>query len=354
MSRICDFQDTTTGHPCGNPVEDGHDHCAAGHPCPIVESAPDSKHAITDVSALSLETEQLRTGLSVSPVGKSPGIKLNADGSPVAFPGEFCRVVIGSTIHGLNVPGTDNLDLMGVKIERIDEAMGLGQPFEQHVWRTQPEGVPSGPGDVDLTIYSLRKYLRLAANGNPTVLNLLFVGPESRPIDGPLAEQLRALTPKIVSRQAAWRYRGYLRAQRERLLGERGQKHTGYTRRLKYLAGAGWDTKFAMHMIRLGVQGVELLTTGRISLPMPDPMRSRVYDVQLGRVELTDVVAWAKALEDQLEHLADTSDLPPEPDRASIERWMAGTYLNLWNFDRVTGEGRRNLKYRRFVCEVVD
>src|SRR5688572_31106775 len=30
----------------------------------------------------------------------------------------------------------------------------------------------------------------------------------------------------------------------------------------------GFDTKYAMHMLRLGFQGVELLTTGRLNLPM--------------------------------------------------------------------------------------
>src|ERR1022692_3504325 len=97
----------------------------------------------------------------------APTEELNESGAPMAYAGEFLRVIIGSTIHGLSVPGTDDLDLMGVKVERIDEAIGLNKPFEQHVWRTQPEGVPSGVGDVDLTVYSLQKYLRLATNGNP-------------------------------------------------------------------------------------------------------------------------------------------------------------------------------------------
>lgn len=136
-----------------------------------------------------------------------------APGEPDLYPGEFVRVIIGSTIHGLSVANTDDLDLMGVRIESASEALGLGKSFEQYVWRTQPEGHPSGPGDVDLTTYSLRKYLRLAANGNPTVLNLLFVAPESRHFDSPLAAELRALTPLIVSKEAAQRYLGYLRQQ---------------------------------------------------------------------------------------------------------------------------------------------
>jgi predicted nucleotidyltransferase len=252
-------------------------------------------------------------------------------GEPGPYPGEFLRVIIGSTIHGLNVPGTYDLDLMGVRIEWPGESIGLAQPFEQYVWRTQPDGQPSGPGDVDLTVYSLRKWLRLAAKGNPTVLNLLFVPPAFRHVDDPfLAGELRHLTPKIVSRATAWRYRGYLRAQRERLIGERGQKHTGYTRRLKYLADAGWDTKYAMHMIRLGLQGIELMETGRITLPMPEPVRTEVYNVRLGRVEMADVVEWAEMLEGTLEHLAHHADLRAEPDTQALNSWLVSTYLKAW------------------------
>jgi hypothetical protein len=40
------------------------------------------------------------------------------------------------------------------------------------------------------------------------------------------------------------------------------------------VAEHGYDTKYAMHALRLGAQGVELLTTGRIALPAPEPDRS--------------------------------------------------------------------------------
>src|SRR4051794_17349606 len=33
----------------------------------------------------------------------------------------------------------------------------------------------------------------------------------------------------------------------------------------------GSDTKFGVHMVRLGVHGMELLETGRITLPIPEP-----------------------------------------------------------------------------------
>ena len=252
-------------------------------------------------------------------------------GAPERYPGEIIRVIIGSTIHGLSVKGTDDLDLMGVCIPKPVEAIGLGKPFEQHVYRTQPEGHPSGPGDVDLTVYSLRKFLRLAANGNPTLLNLLFVQPEDQQYNSLLGLDLLRLTDKIVSRQAAARYRGYLRAQRERLIGVRGQKHTGGARRAQYMSTHGWDTKYAMHMVRLGVQGVELMQTGKISLPVYEPVRSQIMEVRLGNVTQEYAVEWAESLEAQLNELERSSFLRPEPDWDFLNKWVTDVQLGYWS-----------------------
>jgi hypothetical protein len=249
---------------------------------------------------------------------------------PDKFPGEFIRVVIGSTIYGLSVAETDDLDLMGICIEPPENYAGMGKPFEQHVWRTQPEGHPSGPGDIDLTVYSLRKYLRLASNGNPTVLNLLFVPPGFWHLHSPLADELRSLIPQIVSQEAGARYLGYARAQRERLLGLRGQKHTGYTRRLKYQSEAGWDQKYAMHLCRLGVQGVELLSTGHLTLPLRSEDQDRLREIRLGKWDLDSVVDYSYDLERQLVAAIEKSPLPEHPDRGALNKWLVKTYLRKW------------------------
>jgi hypothetical protein len=88
---------------------------------------------------------------------------------------------------------------------------------------------------------------------------------------GAVGRELRALSPKIVSRRVQAPYLGYLQAQKQRLTGERGQKRI-HRPALEQLYG--FDTKYAMHMLRLGFQGVELLTAGRLSLPMREPERS--------------------------------------------------------------------------------
>ena len=94
---------------------------------------------------------------------------------------------VGSTVHGLHHGGQDDRDEMAVFVEPPEYLLGLARArgirgglygFEHCVERTQPEGARSGPGDLDLVAYSLRKYVRLALKGHPTILLLLFVPPE--------------------------------------------------------------------------------------------------------------------------------------------------------------------------------
>jgi hypothetical protein len=53
----------------------------------------------------------------------------------------------------------------------------------------------------------------------------------------------------------------------------------------------GYDTKYAMHALRLGLQGVELLSTGRITLPGPEPDRTYLRSIRRGERPLDEVVA---------------------------------------------------------------
>ncbi len=86
---------------------------------------------------------------------------VDSGGRAAAEPNTILRATVGSKLHGLNLEATDDTDEMGVCVEPPEYVVGL-RKFEQWVYRTQPEGHPSGPKDLDLTIYSLRKWVRLA------------------------------------------------------------------------------------------------------------------------------------------------------------------------------------------------
>jgi hypothetical protein len=85
-----------------------------------------------------------------------------------------------------------------------------------------------------------------------------------------------------------------------------------------------------MHMLRLGYQGVEFLETGRLSLPMREPVRSHLMDVRSGRSNLADVLAECSQLEMRLGGLLHSSPLPVDPDLQTVERFVMDTYTTAW------------------------
>lgn len=242
----------------------------------------------------------------------------------VARRGCILHGVVGSTVHGLSNPGTDDRDEMGVCIEPREYVTGL-RPFEHWVFRTQPEGVPSGPGDLDLTIYGLRKYCRLALKGSPTVLLLLFIDGEHVLQRTPLGAELQALAPAFVSARAGRSFLGYVDAQRRGLVGERHATRTRERSREH-----GYDTKYAMHALRIAHQGLELLNTGKITLPIAEPERSRLLQVRRGELPLREVLDRLHEQSVRLEDAVLTNDLREEPDRQAVDRFLVDAYDRAW------------------------
>ena len=234
------------------------------------------------------------------------------------------RTTVGSVVHGLSNPGTDDRDEMGVCVEPPEYLLGFRR-FEHFVYRTQPEGMPSGPGDLDLTVYGLRKFCRLALKGSPTTLLPLFVTGENLLVSSPAGEELRALAPAFVARSTGRAFLGYLTNQRRGLTGER---HATRTRELS--ARHGYDTKYAMHALRIAVQGIELVTTGRVTLPVPEPDRSVLRSVRAGELPLDDVLARIDGAAAQLEEVTADAQLPVKPDVARVDAFLVRTYLEAW------------------------
>ena len=86
-----------------------------------------------------------------------------------------------------------------------------------------------------------------------------------------------------------------------------------------------------MHMLRLGHQGVEFLESGRLTLPMREPVRSHLMDVRRGRSNLAGVLQECADLEFRLSQLLDASPLPPDPDLRTVESFVMDAYESAWN-----------------------
>ncbi|MCO1654489.1 nucleotidyltransferase domain-containing protein [Pseudonocardia sp. S2-4] len=248
----------------------------------------------------------------------------------IAERGMILRVVVGSEVHGISLAGQGDRDEMGVCVEPPETVAGLSR-FEHYQFRTQPDGACSGPGDLDLVVYGLRKFATLAARGNPTVLLPLFVPDEHVCYLDELGRELRAGRHLFLSRQAGARFRGYLQSQRRGLMGLRsgGTRNQG---RADIRERFGFDVKFAAHMVRLGLQGAELLRTGTITLPVPEPDRTWLLELRRGERTKEEALERAAELEAEIERLTVTSPLPERPDTAALDAWLVDAHRRHWGW----------------------
>ena len=168
----------------------------------------------------------------------------------------------GSTAHGAKIVEKADTDYFGVFIEPAGKIIGI-DAYEHFVHTT---GGPFGnqPGDVDICLYSLRKWANLAVKGNPSSLYFLFTPALYKHI---LWERIWVHQNLFLSRGHVRAFLGFADDQMRRLCGEKGQKNVN---RVFLEETYGFDTKYAMHVIRLYGEAKELMETGRITLPRPN------------------------------------------------------------------------------------
>jgi len=268
----------------------------------------------------------------------------------------------GSRAYGLNIEGSDE-DYRGVFIGAPDNLVGL-HPVEQCEY--------SG----DNVVYELRKFMLLARDCNPNIIELLFVDDGDILLTTPWWERIRAERDSFLLRRAKHTFSGYATAQLKRIRGhnrwlqdpqpEAPPSPASYLRK-KYIEGLGerelfdqdaynqahrqwkqywewranrnekraaleaehgFDSKHGMHMIRLMRMATEILSGQGVIVKRPD--RAELLAIRNGALSFDELVAMAESYERQLEELYEKSPLPHAPDSDKINRLLVETYRDFW------------------------
>jgi len=151
----------------------------------------------------------------------------------------------GSELHGAKVHGTDDLDIYGIYIEPPEMVLGL-ESMPHFVWSTAGNDRRNGPSDVDVTLYSLKKWAGLACKGNPTALHFLFA--ENAVANNVWIDILRDRRA-FLARTFVKPFLGFADDQLKRMTGSKGRGKKG--QRPEIEEKFGYDVKAAMHTLRL-------------------------------------------------------------------------------------------------------
>ncbi|MCP4543040.1 MAG: hypothetical protein GY832_38480 [Chloroflexi bacterium] len=264
------------------------------------------------------------------------------------------QVIIGSQAYGLSTEVSD-LDTCGVCIPSRRHLLGLAS-FEQHVDHTPTQ---------DIVVYALVKFVRLALKCNPNIIEALYTMPEHIIFINDYGQQLREHRYLFLTRKAGQTFSGYAISQLRRIerhhrwlvdppdhqpaqqeFGGRAVdgrfkfpdhdaerayrdalKHWNHYQewrrnrnpdRAELERRYGYDTKHAMHLLRLLRMGMEILETGEVHVYRPDQEWLRA--VREGALGYEEVLALASEYEGRLAVLEKTSSLPEEPDLERAEK----------------------------------
>lgn len=229
----------------------------------------------------------------------------------------------GSQAHGAKLGGTDDTDWFGIFVEDSEHALGLDKT-EHFVTTTGGKIGGNGPQDVDVCLYSLRKWAGLAAKGNPSSLHFLFA-PLHSCLDS--WDYVRRHSDSFLSRGHVRPFLGFADDQMKRLFGEKGQKNV---HRAADEEKYGYDTKYAMHVIRLYGEAKELMETGRITLPRPN--KDLLIDIRAGKYKLSDIRTMGRELEVEALQASDRSPLPAMTNRPAISKILSDVYQDFWEY----------------------
>jgi predicted nucleotidyltransferase len=238
------------------------------------------------------------------------------------YPDNLIQAFIGgSQLHGAKVDGTNDTDWYGVFIEPPDKMIGLDRD-EFFVFTTGGKAGGNGPKDVDVCLYSLRKWAGMAAKGNPSALHFVFAKEEFSSNAWARIIRQRDL---FASKQHLKPFLKFADDQMERLCGRKGQKNI---HRAALEEQHGYDTKYAMHVIRLYLEGKEYIETGKITLP--NPKVSLLVAIRQGQYKRHEVEEMGKQLAAEAMASQEKSQLPEMANLKAINELITSVYLEFW------------------------
>lgn len=118
------------------------------------------------------------------------------------------KYIRGSHAYGLNLP-TSDMDEGGVYIEPIESLLGLGYDYQDQI----------NDETNDTTWYSLRKFLNLLMNGNPNILEALFVDNKFVLYEHPIMTEIKKHRHMFLTKNCFNSFIGYSKSQIKKARG---------------------------------------------------------------------------------------------------------------------------------------
>ncbi len=300
--------------------------------------------------------------------------------SEIANNNKILEIKVGSHLYGTNTPKSDE-DFSGVFLPTKEFIFGFRKVEEVNLSITdKDEAGKNTEHAVDRKLYEFRKFVKLALDNNPNIIEQVFVNEANIVYINEVGRALLAKRHRFPHKGLLQKFKGYAFSQKHKMV-IRSDKFHQLDNALKYLKDYakpkelliefkdkrlpfitfnkdycvigdlnlqkgiyvkkalnmieeriskvgnrknlitkyGFDTKFASNLIRLLIEGNELMSTGEIIFPLSS--KDLLLDIKQGKWTIKEVLDYAEQLESEMESVAKKSDLPNKPRFDEIEKF---------------------------------
>lgn len=233
------------------------------------------------------------------------------------------KIRIGSNLYGTMTTISDD-DFGGIFIPDKAYLLGIRTCEQVELSDKVNQKIRNQKGDIDYTIYSLPKFIKLAMNNNPNIIEFLYASKHCILCGTEYSTILRDNHHLFLSKKAYHTFKGYAYAQRQKLL----LKKKNMTGRNELIEKYGYDVKFASHLIRLLLECHQLLVEKRLTFPLSQ--NNLVRDIKLGKYDLDWVLDKAEEIEKLIDLAYTTSDLQYTANFEEIDKLQIMLLEKFW------------------------
>lgn len=289
----------------------------------------------------------------------------------------------GSHLYGTATENSDE-DFVGIFLPNKEYVLGLKNIKEVDAGiKSKDEEGKNTAEAVDCKYYELRNFLKLALENNPNIIELFFANGENIVFSDENGVALSSHRFDLLHKGLYDKFGGYARSQKhkmvirmnhfdelnaaEKFLSDEPENNIlaeykfrkypfleyeenyfrigdinfipGYsvkrvlsavrhrlsnvTNRKDLMTKYGYDTKFASHLIRLLLEGIELLETGTLKFPLNDA--KILLEIKNGLWKMPTVLDLADVLENRMKKAYENTDLPEKADFEKINQFCIET-----------------------------
>jgi predicted nucleotidyltransferase len=307
--------------------------------------------------------------------------------SKIADDNKILEIQVGSHLYGTNTP-TSDLDYSGIFLPTKEFVFGFQRVEEVDLSvKDKNEAGKNTQNAVDRKLYEFRKFVKLAMDNNPNIIEQLFVNEPNIVYINEAGRALLAQRLRFPHRGLLQKFKGYAFSQKHKmvirtdkfheldnafnylkdyaeqkeLLIEFKEKSLPFMRFTKefcvigdlnlqkgifvkkavsmieerlskvgnrkcLITKYGFDTKFASNLIRLLLEGKELVSDGEIKFPLS--YKDTIFAIKQGEWTIKEVLDYADQLEAEIDIAAEKSELPQKPRFDEIEKFTINLLEN--------------------------